>query len=283
MKQAAPIVIASLALLAGCRDEDPPPAPATPPAPTSSSEGPHRTAKLRPQAMRAIAPGVRRNLFATDAGAAAGPAADAADASAAAADASAPAPARTWSFDQEKAGEAPAGFELAVSAGKPGKWQVLADPGAATAPNVLAQLDADKTEGRFLTAVAAEPSLRDVRISARCKAVSGKVDQSCGVVARYKDAKNYYVARANALEKDVNLYVVKDGKRTLVGGAKGVTIGNGWHEIRLEAKGEHLEISWDGARVYAADDKTFPDAGRVGLWTKADSVTHFDEISVLAL
>ena len=159
----------------------------------------------------------------------------------------------------------------------------MADPAASTPPNVLAQLDPDRTDARFLTAVAVEPSVRDARVSVRCKPISGKVDQSCGLVARFQDAKNYYVARANALEKDVNLYVVKDGKRTLLGGAKSATVTLAWHELRVDAKGDHLEVWWDGTKVYEVDDKAFPGAGRFGLWTKADSVTQFDDLSITAL
>jgi hypothetical protein len=190
---------------------------------------------------------------------------------------------RTWSFDKDKADEPPAGFEFFKTGGKAGKWIVKSDPSAPSAPNVLAQLDGDKTDGRFATAIAAEAPVRDARVSVRCKPISGKVDQSCGVVVRFKDEKNYYLARANALEKDVNLYVVKDGKRASLGGWKGANFGDAWHEIRLEARGDHLELSWDGTRVFEARDTTHPEAGRVGVWIKADSVTHFDELALTPL
>jgi hypothetical protein len=271
------LVALSLLSLAGCKDDPPPPAPA-PAEANTAAEGPARSPKVHPAGVMAVNPAVRRAIMQpllqgdagieTDAGAEAGAPASAT---------------RSWSFDKDKVDEAPASFEFLASAGKPGKWVVKADPAAPSAPNVLAQLDTDKTDARFLTAVLAEPTLRDGRVSVRCRPVSGKVDQACGLVARFKDAKNYYVARANALEKNVNLYVVKDGKRTLIGGTTGSAFGDGWHELRLEAKSEHFEVFWDGARVYAGDDKTFPDAGRVGLWTKADSVTYFDELAVTPL
>ena len=116
----------------------------------------------------------------------------------------------------------------------------------------------------------------------RCKPISGKVEQACGLLARFKDPKSYYVARASALGKDVGLYVVKDGKITRLGGGK-VPFGEGWHELRVEARGDHLQVLWDGTRTYEADDKTYPEAGRVGVWTKADSVTYFDDLSVTPL
>jgi hypothetical protein len=192
-------------------------------------------------------------------------------------------PTRTWSFDKDKADAPPAGFDFFKTGGKAGKWLVKADPGAPSAPNVLAQLDGDKTDLRFATAVAVEPSLRDARVSVRCKMISGKVDQACGVVLRFKDEKNYYVGRVNALEKNVNLYVVKDGKRSLLGGWSGATIADTWHEIRLEAKGAELGLFWDGTKIYETNDKTHADAGRAGLWIKADSVTYFDEFAVTPL
>ncbi len=276
MRRTETALLTALALLAGCRD-DPPAPTAAPETAAPAEQAPtatlRRPSKIRPGAVRALVPGTRVGLRPPDDGGA--PDAAAAE--------PAPAPARVWAFDKDKADEAPAAFDFATSTGKPGKWRVVADPGAASPPGALAQLDTDSTQARFLTAVAAEPSLHDLRVSVRCKTISGKVDQACGLVVRFKDPKNDYVARARSLEKNVNLYVVKDGKRTLLGGWKGEVPSGAWHELRLDAKGDHLETYWDGAKVYEVDDKTFPDPGRIGLWTKSDSVTYFDDLSVTAL
>ncbi len=275
------LVISTLALIAGCDEPPPPGANATPEPPGSgvSKQGARmHTSKIRPgfhRPMLQLGGGSADGGDALDGGATT----DGGDAPDGAA---APAATRTWSFDADKPGAPPTGFELAAGAGKPGKWLVQAEAGGPSAPNVLAQLDGDRTAERFLTAVAAEPSVRDGRASVRCQLVSGKIDQACGLVIRFKDAKSYYVARASAVEKDVNLYVIKDGKRRLLGGAKGA-IAAGWHELRIDARGDHFEVLWDGGRVYAGDDKTFPDAGRVGVWTRADSVTYFDDLSVTPL
>jgi hypothetical protein len=187
-----------------------------------------------------------------------------------------------FAFDKDTVDKEPAGFEFGKSGGKTGRWRVLADPTAPSAPNVLAQLDGDKTEGRVLTAIAAEPSIKDARVSVHCKPVSGKIDQACGLVVRFKDEKNYYVARASAVDKDVNLYVVKDGKRASLGGWKGANFGDVWHEIRLDVKGDEISLLWDGTQVFRAVDRTF-DAGKVGLWTRADAVTYFDDLSITPL
>jgi hypothetical protein len=144
----------------------------------------------------------------------------------------------------------------------------------------LAQADADTTDYRFPIAIADEPVLRDVRLSVRCKLVSGQVDQACGLVFRLRDADNYYVTRANALENNVRLYhVVKGDRRQFAGSGAKVSTG-AWHMLRVDAQGDHFEVYWDEKRVIDAHDKTFSEPGKVGVWTKADSVTYFDDLTV---
>src|SRR6266481_5653085 len=112
-----------------------------------------------------------------------------------------------WSFDADKPDKPPAGFSFGRTGdGKEGKWVVLAAKDAPSGGNVLAQVDADKTDYRFPVAVADAPSLVDLALSVKCKPVSGEVDQGCGLVFRYQDADNYYLTRANALEDNVRLY-----------------------------------------------------------------------------
>jgi hypothetical protein len=185
-----------------------------------------------------------------------------------------------WTFDTDRADTPPSGFSFGkTGSGKPGQWVVRAAADAPSAPNVLAQIDADSTDYRFPVAVANEPLLRDVRLSVRCKPVSGKVDQACGLVFRYRDQDNYYVTRANALENNVRLYHVVKGDRRQFAGWNGTVSSGAWHSLRVEAKGDHLEVYWDEKKVMDAHDGTFSDAGKVGLWTKADSVTFFDDLS----
>jgi hypothetical protein len=143
---------------------------------------------------------------------------------------------------------------------------------------VLAQTDADATDDRFPVAVADAPALRDVRASVRCKPVAGKVDQACGLVLRYRDENNYYLARANALENNVRFYFVKDGHRRQLESWSGPVTTKAWHELRFEAQGERFEVVWDGRKVIDGRDMTFSEAGKVGVWTKADSVTYFDDL-----
>jgi hypothetical protein len=146
----------------------------------------------------------------------------------------------------------------------------------------MAQLDADSTNYRFPVAVSERISVRDFRLSVRCKPVSGKVDQACGLVFRYLDENNYYVSRANALEDNVRFYHVIAGKRSELASWSGRVTTGSWPEVDVNAKGDLFEISWDGKKVIEARDKTCSETGKIGLWTKADSVTHFDDLSVEA-
>lgn len=185
-----------------------------------------------------------------------------------------------WTFDTDAADQTPSGFSFArTGGGSMGRWVVRAEGGS----KVLAQLDADATSFRFPLAIADQPALRDVRVAVRCQAISGKVDQACGLVARYRDENNYFVTRANALEGNIRLYTVKAGKREQIADHDGPVTANAWHELRFELRGDRLQVFWNGAQVIDHRDATFPDGGRVGLWTKADSVTYFDDFSAEAL
>jgi len=249
------IVVASLivVVLNGCRPQEskPTPAPSAPIAAANST------------APAPVAPGTS---VATTASVA--PAASAASVAAATS-------ARVWTFDADKAGEAPAGFAFGrTGVGREGKWVVRAEAGAPSGPNVLAQTDADTTDDRFPVAFATDPVLKDCELAVRCKQISGKVDQACGVVFRLRDANNYYLTRANALE---------DSHRQQIATYRGKVTSGVWHELRAVARGDRFEVYWDGKKVLEQQDKTFPDAGKVGVWTKADTVTYFDDLRVTPL
>jgi hypothetical protein len=187
----------------------------------------------------------------------------------------------TWNFDRDTGGTAPQGFSFARTGdGRPGEWVVRSEAGAPSGGNVLAQLDADSTDYRFPIAVANQPLLRDGRVSVRCKPVSGRVDQACGLVFRYQDADNYYVTRANALESNVRLYHVVGGHRKEFASWSGKVSTGAWHAFRVDAKADHFEVYWDGKKIIDAHDTTFAAAGKAGVWTKADSVTYFDDLEI---
>jgi hypothetical protein len=187
----------------------------------------------------------------------------------------------TFNFDADAVGQPPKGFEFArTGRGSQGKWVIQSVADAPSGGQVLAQVDPDSTDYRFPVAFTG-PEVKDLQLSVRCKPVSGKVDQACGLIFRLKDADNYYIARANALEDNVRLYHVVKGKRVQFAGWNGKVASGAWHELAVTAVGDHFEVSFDGKKVIDAHDSTFASAGKVGVWTKADSVTYFDELKVV--
>jgi hypothetical protein len=193
-------------------------------------------------------------------------------------------PGRTWDFQGDAVGMAPAGFSFArTGQGGPGKWEIRLDPTAPAGDHVLAQVGEDGTDYHFPVAVADAPLLKDVRLDVKCKQVKGRADQACGLVVRYRDADNYYVARANSLEDDVRLYRVVQGRRQQLESWSGPVKGGVWHALSLEARGDRLRVLWEGKPIIEITDTTFGEAGKVGVWTKADSTTHFDALTVTSL
>lgn len=185
----------------------------------------------------------------------------------------------TFNFDSEPTDQAPKTFEFGRTGnGAQGRWVVKAEKDAPSAPNVLAQVDTDATDYRFPVAFTG-PELKDLHLSVKCKPVSGRVDQGCGLVFRLKDPDNYYVARANALEDNVVLYHVVKGKRIHFAAWNGAVKSGVWHELVVEAKGDDFQVFFDGKKIMEAHDSTFPSAGKFGLWTKADSVVYFDDLT----
>jgi hypothetical protein len=194
---------------------------------------------------------------------------------------------RKVDFTQDAVDQPPQGFQFGhtAGAGKPGKWVVQADG----TNKVLAQTDPDSTRSRFPVAVLSDLSALDVDLSVRFKPVSGRVDQAAGLVWRYQNQDNYYIVRANALEDNVVLYKVEDGKRTdLPVKGEGRTYGKKsdvpagqWSTLRVVASRQLFAVYLNGAKLYEVDDATFSKPGRVGVWTKADSITQFDDLTVV--
>ena len=194
---------------------------------------------------------------------------------------------RKVDFTQDGLDQPPKGFEFGHTAGvgKPGKWVVQADG----TNRVLAQTDADSTRSRFPVAVLSDAIAADVDLSVRFKPISGRVDQAAGLVWRYQNQDNYYIVRANALEDNVVLYKVEAGKRTDLPlkdegrtyGKKSEVPAGQWSTLRVVANGALFEVYFNGSRLYDVDDRTFAKPGKVGVWTKADSVTQFDDLTVI--
>lgn len=195
---------------------------------------------------------------------------------------------RKVDFEQDAVGHPPKGFVFGLTGkvGAPGRWVIQQEAGG----RYLAQLDADRTNARFPVAVLSDISAADVDLSVRFKPVSGRVDQAGGLVWRFQNEDNYYLVRANALENNVVAYKVQNGRRTdLPVKGEGRTYGKKtdvpsgqWSTLRVTAAGSAFSVYFNGNKIYDVADSTFIGPGRVGVWTKADSVTEFDDLTVNA-
>ena len=181
----------------------------------------------------------------------------------------------TVDFDTSATGQPPAGWTPTKTGSGDAKWAVEKDDTAPSRPNVLKQ-----------TGVATYPlcfkndtSLTDGFVEVKFKPISGKEDQAAGVVWRLRDANNYYLARANALEDNVAIYYTIKGRRIEKKRTSMKVASNVWHAIRVDFAANHFTVTYDGKKALEWDDDTFKGAGKVGLWTKADSVTAFDDFN----
>lgn len=198
----------------------------------------------------------------------------------------------TLDFEAFELGKPPVGFSTALTGGGgPVSWVIQQDTTAPSGGKVLAQTSADGTSYRFPLCVYDTFTAKDVVVSVKFKPLSGKVDQAAGIVWRYKDKDNYYIVRANALENNVVLYKVENGKRTdlkpigaglFAYGKKTKVLQGQWSELRVAAQGNRFEISLNGDSLFVVEDNTFTEAGKVGLWTKADSVTLFNDLHLVS-
>jgi hypothetical protein len=185
-------------------------------------------------------------------------------------------------FEADAPGAVPKGWTVTMTGKGTPKWAVVADETAPSKPNALQQ----SGTATYPLLILDGSSLKDGVIETRFKAISGNEDRAAGIIWRAKDANNYYVVRANALEDNVVLYKTVTGKRSSLPTTKGDTYGvktpvppNVWHTLRVEVMGSLFKVAFNGKPLFEVDDKTFADAGQVGLWTKADSNTLFDEFS----
>ncbi len=187
----------------------------------------------------------------------------------------------TVNFDDQEIGNVPTGWTATMTGQGTPQWTVEDDASAPSAPKVLKQ----SGTAAFPLCVKDDTSLADGFLELKFKPLTGEEDQAAGIVWRYSDPKNYYIMRANALEDNVVLYKVEKGKRSslnIVGRAKGygvdVVVPNGqWQNLRVEFTGDLFTVILEGTELFQVKDQTFTEAGKVGLWTKADSVILFDD------
>src|SRR5437667_6625030 len=183
------------------------------------------------------------------------------------------APADTVNFDNLKTGAPPPGWTATKTGSGAAKWTIEKDDTAPSKPNVLKQ----SGQATYPVCLKDDTSLKDGFVEVKFKPISGKEDQAGGVIWRAKDSDNYYIARANALEDNVCIYHTIKGKRTEKKRTEMKAASKEWNTLRVDFSGNHFTVTFDGKKALEWDDKTYTEAGMVGVWTKADSVTLFDD------
>ncbi len=178
-------------------------------------------------------------------------------------------------FDDMKTGASPPGWTATQTGNGTARWAVAKDDSAPSKPNVLKQ----SGQATFPVCFKNDTNIKDGFVEVKFKPISGKEDQAGGVIWRVQDANNYYIARANALENNVTIYYTIKGKRTEKKRTNTNVSSGQWHRLRVDFSGSHFTVAFDGKKALEWDDATFKNAGKIGVWTKADSVTAFDDFS----
>ncbi|PYI98603.1 MAG: hypothetical protein DME98_03780 [Verrucomicrobia bacterium] len=183
--------------------------------------------------------------------------------------------AETVNFDDMKVGTVPPGWTATQTGTGAAKWSVDKDASAPSKPNVLKQ----SGQATFPVCIKNDTNIKDGFVEVKFKPVAGKEDQAGGVIWRVQDANNYYIARANALENNVTIYYTIRGKRIEKKRANIKVASSAWHTLRVDFSGNRFTVTFDGKKAIEWDDDTFKNAGKVGVWTKADSITEFDDFT----
>jgi Domain of Unknown Function (DUF1080) len=181
----------------------------------------------------------------------------------------------TINFDDVKAGTLPANWLAAQTGSGAAKWDVEMADDAPSKPNVLKQSGI----ATFPVCIKRDTNVENGFVAVKFKPVAGKEDQAGGVIWRCKDKDNYYVARANALENNVTIYHTINGQRVAFESVKQTVKPGNWHSLRVDFERDEFTVTFDGKKVIKARDESFKEPGKVGLWTKADSLTLFDNFS----
>jgi Domain of Unknown Function (DUF1080) len=191
---------------------------------------------------------------------------------------------RTFKFTKDDVGMVPTGWKAEQTGkGEGNVWRIVADETAPSKSGYVLAQTAKSPGGVFNICVAEDTKYKDVDLSVSLKAIAGDTDQGGGFVWRYKDNNNYYICRMNPLEDNYRVYKVVAGKRVQLGAKEGVKVQTGtWHKLKVEVKGNKVEGYLDGEKMWQITDDTFKDAGKIGLWTKADAQSHFDEFKAEA-
>ncbi len=188
---------------------------------------------------------------------------------------------QVWNFDGDQPGKTPPGFQIeTLFDGRPaGDWQVTASDKAASSPQVFAQLQGKGAEHAYKLVLIQGTESENVDLSVKLLPIGGKADMGGGLIWRATDDRNYYLARANPLEQNIRVYRVVKGVRHMIQNFDHIIDVRHWHQLRVRMDGCNIQVSFDEHPVFKLCDKTF-NKGRIGLWTKSDAVTHFDDLQL---
>jgi len=191
-------------------------------------------------------------------------------------------PLRVFSFNTNEVSKLPAGWRQEhTGAGEGSIWTVVADNSAPSGNGAVLAQTAEGPDALFNLCVVEDSRFKDLELQVAFKAVRGKNDQGGGVVWRFRDHDNYYIARMNPLEDNFRVYRVVAGKRKQLQSRDGLKVKAGeWHTIKIEMERDHIHCCFDGEKMLDVKDETFKDAGKIGLWTKSDAQTDFDHLEV---
>jgi hypothetical protein len=189
---------------------------------------------------------------------------------------------RAFKFSKDDVGKVPKGWKVEKTGkGEGSVWKVVADDTAPSTSGFALAQTAEGPSALFNLCISDEPSLKDVEVLVAFKAVKGQKDQGGGILWRYQDADNYYIARMNPLEDNFRVYKVIAGKRIQLETKEELKVPvNEWHDLKIKMVGDRIECFLDGKKELDVKDDAIQKAGRVGLWTKADAQTHFDLFKV---
>jgi len=187
-----------------------------------------------------------------------------------------------WTFENEHMGGIPKNWKVAEtdSKGKTATWEIVTNDSTHDNLKAIAVTVSENRKHTFNLLIATETKFKDLEIEVEVKPVGGNEDEGGGPMWRVMDADNYYVARWNPMEDNFRVYFVKDGQRKQLGSATFAIEDNDWHKIRIVHKGQKIVAEFDGKKLIELEDDTFQDAGMIGLWTKADATTAFDNLTV---
>jgi hypothetical protein len=197
------------------------------------------------------------------------------------AEALAPKSARVWHFDEDRPNQLPPKFSMGTFFdGRPGgDWKVVKSPQALSPPQVLAQLRNKGAEHHYNIVLVEDTNATDLDLSVSFLPISGKADMGGGLIWRAKDDRNYYLTRANPLEQNIRVYHVVKGVRKMLKNYDEIIDVRKWHKLHVINQGCRIQVFYDDKPIFDLCDETFKE-GRIGLWTKSDAVTYFDDLSL---